>query len=233
MNFEFTENTVIKIPLTYRGYRLESGERVRFRCLFKNGEGDFPYTADIEEDNKGQTGDDGKYTVTLDMSRYGISPGRYAFDLSLVLESGSLVTIKTKDECCIDIVPASEGLDKPNGEIFFGADYIVEQGTDGIWTYRKWASGIAECWGVNTIKFNTAMSSNGNYAVTGEMITVTLPDNLFNKSPVISLTPMGGGYPDIGIGNIYSTHFTVSFRTEWAVTDMPDWVQCICYGRWK
>ena len=27
------------------------------------------------------------------------------------------------------------------------ADYIVEQGTSGIWTYRKWASGIAECWG--------------------------------------------------------------------------------------
>jgi hypothetical protein len=27
------------------------------------------------------------------------------------------------------------------------ADYIVEQGTSGIWTYEKRASGIAECWG--------------------------------------------------------------------------------------
>ena len=26
-------------------------------------------------------------------------------------------------------------------------DAIIEQGTSGIWTYRKWASGIAECWG--------------------------------------------------------------------------------------
>ena len=26
-------------------------------------------------------------------------------------------------------------------------DYIVEQGTSGIWVYRKWNSGIAECWG--------------------------------------------------------------------------------------
>lgn len=26
-------------------------------------------------------------------------------------------------------------------------DFIVEQGTSGIWTYRKWNSGIAECWG--------------------------------------------------------------------------------------
>lgn len=26
-------------------------------------------------------------------------------------------------------------------------DFVVEQGTSGIWTYRKWNSGIAECWG--------------------------------------------------------------------------------------
>ena len=26
------------------------------------------------------------------------------------------------------------------------ADYVVEQGTSGSWTYRKWASGVAECW---------------------------------------------------------------------------------------
>jgi hypothetical protein len=25
-------------------------------------------------------------------------------------------------------------------------DFIAEQGTSGIWTYRKWNSGIAECW---------------------------------------------------------------------------------------
>ena len=26
-------------------------------------------------------------------------------------------------------------------------DYVIEEGQSGIWTYRKWASGIAECWG--------------------------------------------------------------------------------------
>ena len=26
-------------------------------------------------------------------------------------------------------------------------DYIVEEGVSGIWTYRKWMSGKAECWG--------------------------------------------------------------------------------------
>lgn len=49
------------------------------------------------------------------------------------------------------------------------ADYVVEQGTDGIWTYRKWASGRAECWGeqlysnqaVNTAWGNVYYSSLG------------------------------------------------------------------------
>ena len=29
-----------------------------------------------------------------------------------------------------------------------GADYIIAQGTTGAWTWRKWASGIAEMWGI-------------------------------------------------------------------------------------
>lgn len=29
-----------------------------------------------------------------------------------------------------------------------GADYITAQGTTGVWTWRKWASGIAELWGI-------------------------------------------------------------------------------------
>ena len=28
------------------------------------------------------------------------------------------------------------------------ADYVVEEGTYGLWTYRKWCSGACECWGI-------------------------------------------------------------------------------------
>lgn len=37
------------------------------------------------------------------------------------------------------------------------ADVVVEVGTSGIWTYRKWSSGIAECWGNRTesVTFST------------------------------------------------------------------------------
>lgn len=30
-------------------------------------------------------------------------------------------------------------------------DYVVEHGTSGIWTYRKWSSGTAECWLENNL----------------------------------------------------------------------------------
>ena len=41
------------------------------------------------------------------------------------------------------------------------ADFIIEEGTDGIWSYRKWASGYAECWGskLYTRTFNNMWGS--------------------------------------------------------------------------
>ncbi len=62
-------------------------------------------------------------------------------------------------------------------------DYIVEQGTDGIWTYRKWASGIAECWG-NTILENVDCGKNhysGFYYSDG--VSIPFPTGLFIDNP--------------------------------------------------
>lgn len=36
----------------------------------------------------------------------------------------------------------------PSGGGAAGADYITAQGTTGVWTWRKWASGTAELWGI-------------------------------------------------------------------------------------
>lgn len=58
------------------------------------------------------------------------------------------------------------------------ADYVVEEGTSGIWTYRKWNSGVAECWGRSTVA-STSYSANGGY----KQVTENLPSGLFNASP--------------------------------------------------
>ena len=42
-------------------------------------------------------------------------------------------------------------------------DYVIEEGTSGIWRYRKWESGLAECWGNSsqTIDIDNLWDSNG------------------------------------------------------------------------
>lgn len=60
-------------------------------------------------------------------------------------------------------------------------DYIVEQGTSGIWTYRKWNSGVAECWGVE-LKSTAISSSWGGLYYSSELGT-NFPTDFFVDAP--------------------------------------------------
>ena len=73
-------------------------------------------------------------------------------------------------------------------------DYIVAQGTSGIWTYRKWNSGIAECWGYTPNK-TVSMVTWGNGYESSETIadSVAYPFT-FSKLPVVSATPKFSSY---------------------------------------
>ena len=44
-------------------------------------------------------------------------------------------------------------------------DFVTEQGTYDIWTYRKWKSGVMECWGTYTdsIAITTSAAAYGGY----------------------------------------------------------------------
>ena len=60
-------------------------------------------------------------------------------------------------------------------------DYIVKQGTSGSWTYRKWNSGVAECW---------THTTSGTFAPTGtsggisyRTLSLSFPSGLFNVAP--------------------------------------------------
>ena len=67
-----------------------------------------------------------------------------------------------------------------------GADYITEKGTSGIWTYRKYSSGIAECWGKYTasgvniaynnysgFRYSNPISINFPFTINGASVVVT------------------------------------------------------------
>ena len=58
-------------------------------------------------------------------------------------------------------------------ELTGNTDYITEQGTSGIWTYRKWHSGIVECWADTTLSPTSYTQSGSTYYT--EVITLQLP----------------------------------------------------------
>lgn len=76
-----------------------------------------------------------------------------------VLDPGGVVRYRTKAELQGDLA----------------ADYIVEQGVSGIWTYRKWASGVAECWAKITQTVTPGDAWAGTLNLTPYVITVTTP----------------------------------------------------------
>lgn len=65
-------------------------------------------------------------------------------------------------------------------------DYIVEEGSSGIWTYRKWASGTAECWGINSASVTCSVISSP--WIRGSMNNINFPSSLFNNTPLVMLT---------------------------------------------
>lgn len=68
-------------------------------------------------------------------------------------------------------------------------DYIVEQGTSGIWTYRKWASGIAECWATTTIS-GTWSTWSGHYFIEG---IYTYPFTFVSRPSLQAYSPSSSG----------------------------------------
>ena len=70
-------------------------------------------------------------------------------------------------------------------------DYIVEQGTSGVWTYRKWNSGIAELWGTTTsANYNMTTSYGGTYYGTA---TITISPKIFTSVTALSVNRANGG----------------------------------------
>lgn len=78
-------------------------------------------------------------------------------------------------------------------------DYVVEQGTSGIWTYRKWNSGIAECWGTHIETLSSYYTFTPFYAY---YTTVTYPSGLFTAKPMLRYgVAIGSGF-SVAAGNM-------------------------------
>lgn len=70
-------------------------------------------------------------------------------------------------------------------------DYVTEQNTSGDWTYRKWNSGVAECWATKTITAATNSSDAGGY-VSASAATPSAFPFTFTAIPNVQVTCNSG-----------------------------------------
>ena len=111
-------------------------------------------------------------------------------------------------------------------------DYVVAQGTDGIWTYRKWNSGVAECWGVN--KRNTSLASNSHAT-----IGTSLPTLFVNELPIAIANGGGVGQPNTFIaytntgGSSGAYYIDCYIRNNSGGACASQWAFFYAIGKWK
>lgn len=113
-------------------------------------------------------------------------------------------------------------------------DYIVERGSSGSWTYCKWASGIAECWGIAYTGscHPSAAWGSGGY----QHFDISFPSGLFVSKPVPTVVinkHTSSGLPLASIDGVTTTFLGVfvwdAITTYTYTIDIDVHVK----GRWK
>ena len=112
---------------------------------------------------------------------------------------------------------------------------IVAQGTSGVWTWRKWESGIAECWCKHSFTNLTCETAWGSWYYAPSQYIGDYPF-AFTSSPVFTVG-IHGGRDGVTAITGYSTEtqppriylvrpdkITVAFDLN---------VNCMAVGRWK
>lgn len=113
-------------------------------------------------------------------------------------------------------------------------DYIVEQGTSGIWTYRKWNSGVAECWGTDEKSTAVASAWGNNY--TSAQLATSYPTGLFLSAPKVSVFSTGGYSSWAIASSVAQTKDTLTYslvRPTSLSTGQTFYVNIIAIGKWK
>lgn len=122
-------------------------------------------------------------------------------------------------------------------------DFVINSGTFDIWTYRKWLSGISECWG--TVNVTTAVNNTwGNLYASGALssLNIAFPTGLFTAPPVLNAnlttTPYAGFL--INAGDSENRGVTASRTGVFSIcrgsalsAAKPFTVQYYAVGRWK
>ncbi len=114
------------------------------------------------------------------------------------------------------------------------ADHIVEQGTNGVWFYRKWESGRAECWGTPALQSGVWDGENNVYYSTKR---ISLPSGIFAREPYVVQTiknASGAVVTPATTRPLSKTEYQTTFVRFYGGTDDVSLELSVCaYGVWK
>ena len=134
-----------------------------------------------------------------------------------------------------DVKPYSTGY---FNQIYIGGNpvsVIEEEGTSGIWHYRKWSSGTAECWGEVTVRASITDAIGSMYMRVTDYFS--WPDALFSEAPkIVHATPITNAplLPIIRGGDTTKNQFRMYLLYPDIYEDTIDWVICVeAKSRWK
>lgn len=115
------------------------------------------------------------------------------------------------------------------------SDYVIEQGTETIsgadWTYRKWNSGIAECWGGWSGSLAHYGTAFGGYAY---FTSVYLPTGLFTAAPLTTYSAqVDSSFALTGTQIARTNEYVNCYAVSGASGTQPVIFMLHCIGRWK
>lgn len=115
-------------------------------------------------------------------------------------------------------------------------DYIVEEGTAtsdsyGTWTYRKWRSGVAECWRSYSGTASTSGAVLGGYYA---VLSFNFPSRLFISEPPLVLASgrFGTGISMVCARDASKTNANIHILTNQAGSNGVI-VRLYAIGKWK
>lgn len=192
---------------------------------------------------------DNSYTATMDFS--GLD---YRTTYVFQCRAGDLLAVVATDEVAIKSMPAFDwGAEDFNfnvpvkapslevGELHLGGapvDYIVEQGVKSSWLYRKWNSGIMECWRRVQVTINVSTAWGSLYSSGAISATNLTYPYAFIETPYLTanLMPFGSGGLLMAPGNQYgSATQTGAFEITRgsSITNSQYLIAYHAVGKWK
>lgn len=112
------------------------------------------------------------------------------------------------------------------------ADYVVSCGSEGIWTWEKWAGGVAKCWG-HTGEKNFSFTGDGPVYSGKSVHTVTCPLELMQVDAVsVNLVSDSGGVVPVVLEAGQSVRMS-AIRLYGEQEDAQGYYSITVTGRWK